>query len=441
MYRLLIIILLLFFSSFANAQEEPVPFEEYLVASVDANQETPAHYFDAQAGDNVGIRLDITQIGFQSFTIRNRLGDVLATGTPPWNNLSTIGTLTIPETGRYFIHIDVDRTTDYEIIVSQREVKLITMGTRERDFLVPEQTTYLDFAFEGIAGQQVIVTANSDGFDPVMTIYAPDGSEFSSDDDSGGNLNARVGPIMLPQNGLYRVVVTPYDSFHENWVDVEVIEVPPVFITYGETYEFELTRDDPLQSVFFEGKAGDVFNLVLEDTSDIAVMRFRPETQTISNRERLNERQGGLENIRLQRDDLYEISFSYLIDATTSGTVRLTIELISRNTVDVALTDVHMSTKDPIHTLTFEGSNTALGTLRVAQPSLPVIAVQPLKISLQQNGEVFATYLITDTVGFINQSIQLNFEMENGPVDIIIEYLGGDNHFFAISVELNFGSG
>jgi serine protease Do len=63
--------------------------------------------------------------------------------------------------------------------------------------------------FTGAAGQVVALEMDSDdgAIDPYLELFGPDGSLLASDDDSGGNLNARL-VVRLTEDGDYTVLTT-----------------------------------------------------------------------------------------------------------------------------------------------------------------------------------------------------------------------------------------
>jgi hypothetical protein len=56
-----------------------------------------------------------------------------------------------------------------------------------------------------------VITLDSDDFDAYLRVESPTGQTLAEDDDSGGNLNARI--VFRPhQAGLYRIIATSFDG-------------------------------------------------------------------------------------------------------------------------------------------------------------------------------------------------------------------------------------
>jgi len=69
-----------------------------------------------------------------------------------------------------------------------------------------------DYTFDGLSGQIVLVTLNkaaNSALDSFVELYRPDGRLLGSNDDSGGNRNARL-QVTLPVNGRYRIRARAY---------------------------------------------------------------------------------------------------------------------------------------------------------------------------------------------------------------------------------------
>jgi S1-C subfamily serine protease len=71
------------------------------------------------------------------------------------------------------------------------------------DNILPVDNSFFDvYAFEGRAGQRVVIEMASADLDPYLILLAPNGSELAQDDDGGGQSNARI-VTTLPQSGTY----------------------------------------------------------------------------------------------------------------------------------------------------------------------------------------------------------------------------------------------
>jgi hypothetical protein len=75
-----------------------------------------------------------------------------------------------------------------------------------------QDSTFADiWMFQGTAGQTVTIDLTSDQFDSYLQLLDASGNRLAEDDDSGGNLNARVS-FTLPATAQYQIVVNNYGS-------------------------------------------------------------------------------------------------------------------------------------------------------------------------------------------------------------------------------------
>ncbi len=75
----------------------------------------------------------------------------------------------------------------------------------------------VDFFFDGESGQEILLTMiGLDGLDPVLTLFAPDGSELARNDDARNDAlpSVRDAQIMsaLPTTGEYRVEAAGFST-------------------------------------------------------------------------------------------------------------------------------------------------------------------------------------------------------------------------------------
>lgn len=71
----------------------------------------------------------------------------------------------------------------------------------------PDGTVGDDYWYQGVVGEQVIITMMSPTLDTMLHLFAPDGSEVARDDDSAGEYHARL-TATLPADGRYRILAT-----------------------------------------------------------------------------------------------------------------------------------------------------------------------------------------------------------------------------------------
>jgi Trypsin-like peptidase domain len=71
---------------------------------------------------------------------------------------------------------------------------------------------YEEHVFEGTAGQRVVITLESRDFDPYLVLIGPDDALLGENDDVSQNSLDSGLSIVLPADGLYRVLANTYDA-------------------------------------------------------------------------------------------------------------------------------------------------------------------------------------------------------------------------------------
>ncbi len=205
--------------------------------------------FEGQAGETVTITA--TSSDFDSYlTLRSESGVVLATDDDSAGNLNaSIKNFRLPADGRYTILVSsyspgaagafiitlessdqpastpgfalptwtpaATSTPDPSPVTSTPAPAVALDGERIEpgdsvsgaiSAAVPE----IHYIFSGTAGQAVTITAESNDFDTYIYLRDEVGFNLATDDDSAGNLNARIENFALPEDGTYTIVVSSF---------------------------------------------------------------------------------------------------------------------------------------------------------------------------------------------------------------------------------------
>ncbi len=104
---------------------------------------------------------------------------------------------------------------------------LETDGTLERGDRIAYQdgSLYDEYAIEGSQGQQIHIHLESPEFDPYLVVIGPSGNIVAQNDDVGpGNYSAFLD-LVLPSDGIYRVVANGFDRYSQG--DYRLIVLTP----------------------------------------------------------------------------------------------------------------------------------------------------------------------------------------------------------------------
>lgn len=106
-----------------------------------------------------------------------------------------------------------------------------------------EQTQLAEYQFTGSAGDVITIDLMSDNFDPFVSLLNADGDLIAADDDSGGDLQARIAAFTLPETATYTIVV---DAFRGFAGDQQVFGEYRLTLTLLEAGEIEPQDNQPL---------------------------------------------------------------------------------------------------------------------------------------------------------------------------------------------------
>ncbi len=120
-------------------------------------------------------------------------------------------------------------------------------------------------AFSGNEGEFVIITVESDEFDPAAAVFNDNFFEIAYNDDALGTTDSLLGPLQLPYTGAYSLDVFSAlfddDAIGSSFtVTITPIHVPTV--AFNEPIDFSLTADMPTAYFAVEASAGDSLDII-----------------------------------------------------------------------------------------------------------------------------------------------------------------------------------
>jgi hypothetical protein len=154
-------------------------------------------------------------------------------------------------------------------VVAQAELDLGTTISGELE--TGESDPY---TFEAEAGTTINISLTSDDFDPYLTLTGTDGGEIATDDDSGGDRNALIVNLTLPETGTYTVVAASFNDQGEGTYKLALTQVVVESIAYGETITEDPAQGVPVTEYTFSGAATDqiLVTLTTQETSGFVEM-------------------------------------------------------------------------------------------------------------------------------------------------------------------------
>jgi hypothetical protein len=143
--------------------------------------------------------------------------------------------------------------------------------------------------FESKQGDIVTIsmTAVDEDMDTYLELFAPNGGQMTSDDDSGGDSNAAILEFALPLTGAYRVVARGYSDddagAYELALELVQLEIEGT-LTYGQVASATL-EPGARHHWLFEGEQGDVVTISMtavgKDMMDTYLELFAPNGEQV----------------------------------------------------------------------------------------------------------------------------------------------------------------
>jgi hypothetical protein len=185
-----------------------------------------------------------------------------------------------------------------------------------------------NYDFLGKAGDVVVIQMEATMFTPVLILHNVDGSAAASDDGADYPV-AVIGPLVLRQDGAYRVFTGRRESVTQGSFTLRLEQVEPQAIAYGDTVEVEFAESESAR--YFRFDAGILDEVTITVTGDDTLdTRLRMRESTDSYDFAFDDDSGeGLHP--LFRDLRIPYTNQYLITlerttAGTKGTVTLTLQ-------------------------------------------------------------------------------------------------------------------
>lgn len=188
------------------------------------------------------------------------------------------------------------------------------------------------YEFDAEVGETVTITLVSRDFDPLLLLVDENGEQVASDDDSAGNLNARIESFTVPSSGTYVIIVTSFGTSNtgvefsgEYTLSVERgRSSEDIALTCDNSTSGTITDETPSLEYTFTGEAGisATFDLSAADGSDLdtLIVLLGPDGEELTrNDDRVRGNTNSLiTNFILPEDGDYTIIVTRYDDGATS---------------------------------------------------------------------------------------------------------------------------
>ena len=126
-----------------------------------------------------------------------------------------------------------------------------------------------EVAFEGVAGQVLLISVASHDFDPAVALIDRDDLEMAFSDDSRGEKDPLIGPLRLPYTGAYRLEISAAPlMMAQGAIDgeylVTIAEASLAPLTFEQAVGFSLTAEAPAQYFALPVETGDSLTVTVD---------------------------------------------------------------------------------------------------------------------------------------------------------------------------------
>jgi uncharacterized protein YfaP (DUF2135 family) len=267
---------------------------------------TARYTLTTSAGETVSITA--TSNDFDTLlSLQDASGNELASDDDSAGNLnSRIQGFTLPGSGSYTIVVKsaggvsagnftllAETATSVEptaVPTASVTAGTISLGQSLSGSLAGDQNSAA-YTFEGEVGQPVTIRLSSSDFDTNVTLSNSKGV-VTSDDDSGGNLNAAIENFELPATDTYTITVGSFDgsgrgSFTLSLESGVVVQPTPQAtfeatalpagneITIGSSVSGQLQTGQPTADYTFQGEIGEVVTISLVSSDFDSYLRLK----------------------------------------------------------------------------------------------------------------------------------------------------------------------
>jgi hypothetical protein len=183
------------------------------------------------------------------------------------------------------------------------------------------------YNFTAKAGETVIISLNSDAFDPLLELYAANGNQVGRDDDSGGFPNARL-VFTAPADGTYTITVTSFSGAATGAYTLSLTTQTATAITYGTPVDTKMAGTTPLYFTFngTEGDVVDIYAVSAADEDTRLTLRGPDGVEVIGDDDSGAGANPYIRRLILPSTGAYQLELAPFSDLGLSGDITVTIE-------------------------------------------------------------------------------------------------------------------
>ena len=175
--------------------------------------------------------------------------------------------------GDYNVHIRRERGNQPAVILTvtaKAPADEPTTGGGETELITGRLSAgSAEIAFDGRAGQHVLISVGSDDFDPAATLIDRDDLALAYVDDSRGQIDAIIGPLRLPYSGEYDLEISAAPLMMAQGAEtgeftVTIMPVALAQIAFDADVRFELSAEAPARYYALPVETGDSLAVTID---------------------------------------------------------------------------------------------------------------------------------------------------------------------------------
>jgi len=209
---------------------------------------------------------------------------------------------------------------DFTLSLNQRVVNSIEYGDRLEgeitgDDELADGNIGFAYTFMGSTGDVIVAEHFSGDYDSYLLLEL-NGSQLSYNDDGAGNLDSRLGPFTLPDDGEYTLIVRSLGGDDTGTFEVTLNTIASVTLEFAEKTTAELTSDTDVLYFQFEASVGDIISVQVDSEVDTNLSISDPSNYTVTSDEDSGSGNNPeISEFSLSSDGLYTL----IIRATETG--------------------------------------------------------------------------------------------------------------------------
>lgn len=398
-------------------------------------------YIDAAEGDIIRIQADSQVVGILYTELRTPGGAVWARYEPSYFPGVELGWLRIPTSGRYSLVTELAGAGSYTISYTYRPIPVLEPFSSPRELFAPYLPS-APFAIDGQAGQVIYLRASSEQLDPILTLFAPDGTRLAENDDSGGFLDAELLHITLPTTGRYIAEVSHHGTNSAyDAVYVEYWEADERWMTIGEERIVEVLPNTAWQPLTLYARMGQVLNIsfeVLEGEPNLTVRDIRGVMATT----KAGEPQSYVDLTRLYIQNTGELTLQVAMpNHDAPAKARLKVQLLDAPPIDTLTLSFGLSSRMPSKTIPLITYSGGYLSLTIGQPSThPTCGAYRVEV-LRDTTILGAFTADFEGMGCGDMPVYLGTGRQDGVIMVRVTSLSESFVFFKVTAQVGYGEG